>query len=51
MLRKTTRRENSALKTLTTTRRRSFVMCGNALTLILAVPALSKLVKHATLVI
>jgi len=51
MLRKTTKRENMALNTLTTTRIRSLVMCGNALTLNLAVPALSKLVKQATLVI
>ena len=51
MLRKTTRREKSELKRLTTTSRRSFAMCGSALRLMRAVPALNRLVKHATLVI
>jgi len=50
-LRKTTRRENRELKRLTTTSRRSLAMWGSALRLIRAVPALNRLVKHATLVI
>ena len=51
MLRKTTRREKRELKRLTTTSSRSLAMWGSALRLMRAVPALNRLVKHATLVI
>lgn len=51
MLRKTTTTEKKAEKRLTTMRSRILVMWGKALTLILAVPAVNRLIKHATLVI